>query len=363
MRPSRRRGHLLIAVLALGLVGAAPASAVAPLGPTQQIAANGCLRSAVSTGPDGVLRGFVQCVVGVDTGRSELRFVVHTPGGWQTRTTIALDGVLHDSTQDDTGTYAFYGASVIKVDRAGNVGPRRSVAVPGRHTDHGTIVARGGRWWAVWDSGTDGTSEQVLLYEAGTLLGSTPPRPITRGTRDYYPSLALRPGGGLVLVWARWSADQSGRVTTDVRLASNTGGGWQSRSLAVEAGFPAPRVAATDRHVFVSWERGGRPIVASNESGAMRSRVLSTVSCPGATRVAASGSTVWVAWNGCTSDGRRDVRLAERRGGSWSTTTAFSGSGVVVAGLSPRAGRVTISADYQGGGDSTRYRTFSRSQT
>ncbi len=352
----------LLAVLSVGLLATTPAAAGAPLGPPQQIAPNGCLRSAISMGPDGVLRGFVQCVVGVDSGQSELRYVVHTPSGWQTRRILPWSSVLHDSTQDETGTYAFYGGDVFKVDRSGNVGPRRSITVPGRHVDHGSIVARGGKWWAVWDSGADGQQTQVPLYEAGTLLGQTPPRAITRGSYDYYPSLALRPGGGLVLVWARLSHDDAGRASTDVRLALNTGAGWQSRTLAVEAGFPAPQVATTDRHVFASWERGGRPVVASNESGMMRSRVLSAVPCPGTTRVAASGSTVWVAWNGCTAERKYEVYLAERRNGSWSTATAFSGSGIVVADLSPRAGKVTISGDYQGGGDSTRYRTYSRSQ-
>lgn len=361
LRHAKIVASVVLLLLVAGVPGA-PAGAVEPLGPAQQIAVNGCLRSAISMGPDRVLRGFVQCVNPPNSGKSEIRYVVHTPSGWQTRRILPIDAALFDSTQDTTGTYAFFSDAVLKVDRAGNVGPRRSLEVPGRGGMHGTIVARDGKWWAVWQSSGDDIANQRPLYEAGTLFGQTAPRPITRGTNDEFPSLALRPGGGLVLAWARWSVDDSGRMTTDVRLASNTGRGWQSRSLAVEDGLPAPSIATTDRFVFATWVRRSRPVVASNESGLMRARVLSLIPSLFATRIAASGSTVWVAWSGQTSDGTPESYLAERRGGSWTTARAFTGSGVVVADLSPLLGKVTISADYQGGGDSTRYRALSRTQ-
>ena len=361
----RRLAGLLLAALLLPLVPA-PASAVQPLGDPQQVAPAGCLRSAVSTGPDGALRGFVQCRTADGSG-AELRYVVRTSGGWQVRRVLPDGGVLWDSTQDATGTYVLYagsgpvGAYVRRVSRDGTVGARRWL---GPSSDRsGSVVARDGRWWAVW-SAFDGSA--YSLREAGTLFGSSVvDRRITSDTGDGTPSVQLRPGGGLQLAWPRVRYDAEGRATTDVRLASTTGSGWQSRSLAREPGLTGVRMTVAGRHTYLSWTRGLRPLVASNESGAFRTRVFLVPACAAAGHLAVSGSTVFLAWGGCNgrtgTQARDEVYLAERRSGTWSTATAFSGSAYELTDLVQSAGRATVAASHFSGDPGT-YRSLTRTQ-
>lgn len=338
-----------------------PAAAVAPLGAAQPIAPPGCLRASVSAGPDGVLRGVAQCRMDPDSPTFDLRYVVRTASGWQTR---AVLGELYPmaTTQDATGTYVLHSANnlagtyVLKVGRDGRVGARRYVGPGG---DVGSIVAHDGRWWAVWGGRLPDGGER--LYEAGTLLGSTTARPITAGPDDRRPDLALRPGGGLVLTWARVTV-RDGSFTSDIRVATRTGTSWQSRSLSVEPGSLHPRIASSSRFTYMTWQRNARPVIASNESGTMRARVMTDGPCAAGTRIGVSGSTVFLAWNSCVRPNTpAEVYLAERRGGTWSRTTAYSGSGYTVANLAPYGGRVTITADRQAG-DPARFQAFSRSQ-
>lgn len=351
---------LLFAVVGI-LFFQLPAAAVAPLGAAQPIAPPGCLRASVSAGPDGVLRGVAQCRMDPDSPTFDLRYVVRTASGaWQTR---AVLGDLYPmaTAQDATGTYVLHGANnpagtyVLKVGRDGRVGSRRYVGPGG---DVGSVVARDGRWWAVWAGRVSGGER---LYEAGTLLGSATARPITAGPNDRRPDLALRPGGGLVLTWARLTL-RDGNFSSDVRLATRTGTSWQSRSLSLEPGSLHPRITSSSRFTYMTWQRNGRPVIASNESGVMRARVLTDGPCAAGTRIGVSGSTVFLAWNSCVGPNTpSEVYLAERRGGAWSRTTAFTGTGYGVANLAPYGGKVTITADRQAG-DPARFQAFSRSQ-
>jgi hypothetical protein len=353
---------LVISLALVSLAGPPAAAAVQPLGDPQLLAAPGCLRSAISAGPDGVLRGFVQC----DSG---LRYVVRTSGAWQVQKLLSHSGYPYDSTQDTTGTYLLYatdvGFAVLKVARDGSVGPRRYV---GEASDlGGSLVARDGRWWTVFASRGDRTGGRSALFEAGTLFGSNVVnRQITAGSAiDAAPTISLRSGGGLQLAWSRVTYDTDGVASSEIRLAATTGGTWQSRSLAREPGGVPVHMAVAGPYTFLTWLRQGRPLIATNESGAFRTRTLQVPACAVGGRVAASGSTVFVAWKGCngrTGDAaRQEVYLAERRAGAWATTTAFSGATYELTDVTAVAGKATVGAsDFSG--DPDRYRSFSRTQ-
>lgn len=343
------------------------AEAVQPLASAFPVTTQGCVRSHITAGPDAAMRGFAQC-------GTTLRYVVRSGSGWRTVMTLPYSGVLLGSAQDNTGSYLLFadrGTHLVKVGRDAAPGPRRTLS-RNDGGDDGAVVARDGRWWAVWSTNVPDGGGRALV-EAGTLLGPTPARRITfTNARDMPPALALRPGGGLLLGWPRVTYTD-GRASSEIRVATNRGSGWASRSLAVESGIPRVTVVSSGAHTFLSWQRDLRPVVASNESGVLRTKVLTVYPCATGTRLAVSAGRVFVAWNACTS-GRLDyetgytdpkaqheIYLAERAGGAWSTASVFSGSQFSLGGLTAGGGKATVIADRLGS-DPTKFQMFSRSQ-
>lgn len=292
------------------------------------------------------------------TRRDRLAFYLHDNSGWHGRQLTTI-GVPWAAAQDATGSYVLYeargkrqGASLLKRDTVGRyttqfLGPVGPMSGAG-------LAARDGKWWAVW-TGAAGGGNRFALYEAGTLFGATAAHRITSDTdTDVYPSLVIRPGGGLVLIWTRVRETTDG-ATQDIRIATRTGSAWASRSLATFAApqTPAPSGLATDgRSVYASWVQDARPVVASNESGTMVSHRFVTRSCATRSAVAASGGRLTASVTQCASGDSTmgnatggEVLILERQTGTWSSSNLAStttGTGPVALAVTSSGGRATV---------------------
>lgn len=337
------------ALLALGIAGAVIASAgpvasVEPFGPTALIpqAGRSCAARVVAADSAGTVRGLAACDRTDQYGQrqyDQLAYVELRNGRWTTSLLPRVGRPLA-AAQDATGTYLLYeshdpaaglGATLLKRSTTGQYTARR--LGPQNTANAATVVARDGKWWAVWavpGSGADGDRSHNL-FEAGTLLGNTAARPLTNTTdNDFYPSLALRPAGGLVLAWDRITPGAQETVN-DIRIAVNTGAGWSSRSLAKTSSDSSVDLTTDGRHVFAFFLLGHQPVVASDESGVLRQHRFVTRSCAVSGAVAASAGNLTAVFSQCTGNGGSALVAVERRAGRWTTATLYSGPGQRIA--------------------------------
>lgn len=367
-----RLSQALVVLVALAAIaaGAVPAHSVERFGPAVLVpqAGRGCSARVIAADDQQVLRGLAACQRTDAYGQTQydrLAYVEFRNGRWST-TVLPRAGRPLAAAQDETGTYLLYdshdsspglGATLLKRSITGTYSVRR--LGPQNGANAGTVTARAGKWWAVWavpGSGVDGDHSHNL-FEAGTLLGNTAPRLLTNTTdNDFYPSLALRPAAGLVLAWDRITLGAQETVTNDIRVAVNTGRGWSSRSLATTSSDSTVDLTTDGRHVFAFFLLDHRPVVASDESGVLRQHRFVTRSCAVSGAVAASGNNLIAVFSQCTADGGSAIVAVERRAGTWSSSTLYSGPGQrSVQDVVSRKGRAT-------GLFSSGPQTYSRSQ-
>lgn len=344
---------LSIAAASWSIVAAVPsASAVESFGASVRVSPDGCVRVSAAAGPDGVVRGAVQC-------GWQLRPVSGNASAWRLGPALAPQGQLLDAAQDATGTYVLFrgvrgGVGVVKVARDGKPGPTRWLTTSTAVDSFGSIVARGGRWAAVWTEFRDSTPS-TDLWQAGTLFAEPGRRQVTTDARrDTGPSLALRPGGGLVLLWARLDSG-----TTQLRLANSSGGAWSSRQLAASPSITYPSLVAGDRSLFATWSRGTRAVVASNESGTWVSRSPAAWPCArDNTHLTAVAGKLVVGYNTC--DNNRLV-VHERASARWTGVTLFPSAALELNTLSATGSNAVV-LGARLGSDPQRFHILARSQ-
>jgi hypothetical protein len=349
----RRLSWIAVLVTALVLALAAPASAVGAFGSPQVLlpsCGTGLGDAAIAV--DGTVRGFAECN---GNPYGPIWYFRHTPGQLPFRQATPYTGLVLGAAWDGSGfTYVLFEQNdQLKIARrtesTGAYSAVTTLSTTGASVLFYTadVVASAGKWWAVWSEqvGPGGEFAQTELFQARTLLGLQGRTRITATASnldDSEPSLAYA-GGRVTLVWTR-TANPAVPGPSDLRIATNTGGGWSSRLLAWAGDQNVePHVVVYAGVTYVTWVRDGRIVVASNASGSFASHTFLT---PGfIPTVAVSFGKVFVAWAVGEADPLNRVFLAERSGATW--------TGVFVTGA-PAAPLIVLA---QGGKARVVYRT------
>jgi hypothetical protein len=261
-----------------------------------------------------------------------LAFYELTRDGWNGRVLSVLGRPLATA-QDRTGTYVLLElhqgyerkAALVRRDPHGRY-TTRVLSAEG-YVGSGALVARAGKWWAVWTC-VRGAGRGYSLCEAGTLFGATPPQRITdEAAGDFAPSMALRTDGRLDLMWSRSTQTLEGS-DEELWIARRDAVGWSARRLRARpnASFYG-RLAGDGRHRFATWIQNSRPVIASDESGSWVVHELLTRSCANSAGLAVSGDTVTLVVGQCAEGDAEEgpqgsaVVVLERREGRWTTSS------------------------------------------
>lgn len=270
----RRLLPVIVALLCLAglLLSPTPAHAQS-YDPPRVLTPEGCHAHVVGS-RDGVVRGLASCNPDATVLYLELR-----NGRW-TSTMTGWRGYVLAVAEDGGALFAlFRSGSDVLVARRTHGGREYSQRNLGpHHAVEAGIVARDGRWHAVWRAYFPPGNEPDHLWQAGTLYPGTATRPITSAAAtDVRPALGLGPRGRLVLAWERWP---EGGTSTAIRVASTADGSWTSRQLSA-AGERVSQVAlASDADATtVAWL-----------SGQKRQLRLHTLFAPGGSRQLTWGS-------------------------------------------------------------------------
>jgi hypothetical protein len=327
---ARRLGIVVLAVLAMLAVAAAtPATAVGAFGPAVTVADLGCAGGDYSVAKasqhaDGVIRGWA-VTVGAGCADGRIWYVEGGAGRAWLRQRSPYRGVLLAAASDGTGAYVLYRASdgihLSKRTLGGTFTAGRLLSDSTYRFTQGTVLATGGTWWAVWteQTGEDRFGDPVSgLFQAKTYgTDQTRQRITFRGDSDVDPDLALRPGGGAVLVWTRITELPE---TGSVRVATSADGQWASRAFATGGDFgpyhQSPQVATDGRWTYITWEFDRHIFESDNRSGRFRSHRFAA---PGAIpEVAVSSGKTFVVWTTAARTGvPSHVFVAERAGSTW----------------------------------------------
>jgi hypothetical protein len=169
-----------------------PAQAVGPFTHPQKALTADCFPALTVLDATGARHGFASCSTRF---KDHLAFISAAPGAPWKVNRLRITGYVHAVADDGSSTYALYskrhGTYVLKRTRGGAISHHRISKVPG---GDGAIVARGGKWFAIWvgyPKVVDGTCPP--LYSGGT-LGHTRHGKAT-GFCGAYPSLALTSSG------------------------------------------------------------------------------------------------------------------------------------------------------------------------
>jgi hypothetical protein len=175
----------------------------------------------------------------------------------------------------------------------------------GQGANDADLVARAGRWWAVWSTSSctshmDGCStvlRQAKSLGRGVRPESVLPKADPAGTLDVLPSLALRDDGA-VLVFLR--RDSQGDVIH--YAVAGLDGRWTDSVFEPAAGARefAPDVTVANGRVVVGWVRDGLPVVAMDDAAGHFTRyALPYRSETSEVRVAASAGRAFVGHHAC----------------------------------------------------------------
>ncbi|HEX6677168.1 MAG TPA: hypothetical protein VF486_19335 [Actinomycetes bacterium] len=322
---ARRLGIALLVVLAVAAL-AAPARAVGAFGPAVTVVDLGCAGTDFSgavaaLGGDGLVRGWAVSS-GPSCSDDRIWFFQGAGGSW-TRQRSPYRGRLLAAAFDGTGAYVMYqagdGIHLSKRTAGGTFTAGRLLSTASQLAT-GSVIATGGSWWAVWSeqTGENRFGDPVLsLFQAKTYGTDQARQRITShgGDSDSDADLALRPGGGAVLVWSRLiDLDES----SEIRVATSADGRWTSRTFSAAADFSSnlyPEVTTDGRWTYVTWELDRHINESDNRSGSFRGHRFFT---PGdVPRIAVSGGKTFVVWTAQSGSNPPHVFVAERAGSTW----------------------------------------------
>jgi hypothetical protein len=231
-----------------------------------------------ATAPDGSFRGFAECGSATD---ARIRFFSRTAAGVVNPSEDSgFRGQVLGVAVDTTASYVLFStATTISIGKRTNAGAYSSRAVDtwtGVVPPSGDVIARGGRWFGVWDKqvGPGGEFADVELFQGGSV---EPFRRITNrpDVDDLDPALAYS-GTIPVLVWSRLQAPAV-PGPSDLWVAKYLGGAWQSRVFAsLGTHNYTPDIATAGGLTYVTWGRDGSIVVAGNSTGPFLSHTFLT---------------------------------------------------------------------------------------
>lgn len=322
-----RRWQLRLGLAALLLAGSAgPGQAAEPAFPTR-IFTPACevefASAAVDQGAAGDTRGFVERNGPGCDPDARVRYVEGSGARWAAPEVTPYRGMVLAAAADRGGTWLLFRAvSGIWLGRRTGPGvytrPRQLSGFTGPqsivHT--GDLVARRGRWWAVWTEqvGPGADRARTELFEAGTLADeAVGRRPVTRHPwLDDEPSLALHPGSDrLTLAWVRRRPDAATSQLHVGRAAA--GEPWTAAPVSRPGTLSlSPTVTAAADGAILVW-RQGIDVMVATPVGSIPVRVPAT---PGILPTAAvTGEGLHLGWTVPGTRGR--ALVAARRDGRW----------------------------------------------
>lgn len=342
------RRALIASILLSGsiLATASPAQAAPP--PAVPVLSTNCTgfvyADAVGAAADtsGRLHGFA----GYSSSSCGRRIYYFEGAGnsWTTRAT-SLFGSVVDVAQDNTGTYLLYVINELSespelaVARRAPDGTTTRLAVlapvnGSAQGQRGSIVARGGKWLAVWSQAGAAAGDNDL-FKFGSLYGTagtTSPVAIGSGN-DMAPALAFAPDGAVILAFTRTGS--TGKIVRVARTTNGTAWSWRTAgsSLPIDPSFASLDLAVTSAGTFVSWtERAdfiSRVVVADDLTGSWRRQQPPAVydSASWDASIVASGAKVLAGYGSGDEYPNDTVNVARRTSaaGAWTTVPADTG--------------------------------------
>jgi hypothetical protein len=389
MRPLPAFVGVMAATLALTVVAPVASAEARALGGAwsrpEVVVTAGCepdfATAAAASGPDGRAHGFASYVRGTCTG-DPVWYFQGTMGHW-TRARSPYRGDVLSVASDHTGTWVLYlgGASYDRVllgrrlssgaFAAPQVVSRLVGSAVGSGVQGASLVASGGRWWAVWAQALpDPTSSApgTTLFEAGTLGGVRKAHRITTAPAGYQetrPSLALttnragRPTGA-VLAWARDVGSPVTGVQNDELWYGQAGlnGRWTARVVVRATVNPYalfPVLARDGGTTWLAWQRrsmdfegpaDSRALVTKNP--ALRSKPHMFATGGDGVVVMAGTGKAYLAWQ---SSRPGTLAVAVGQGGRWTEQNVVLDAGGMRAHpllVATQRGRLTVLAQFHG---------------
>ena len=354
----RRFRLVLLMVVVLLVLSAAPAQAIGAFGPPVGVYDPPCSFHAFSVDAaqdtSGIAHGFAQLPFGTCGNNPPIHYFEGIDGTW-TQETTPYRGSVMGVAWDATGTYLLYmdfGATAeVRITKRltdGTYTSGRVLSYSGA-SDYplGDVVATGGQWWAVWSEYAGTSPPQLDLFQAFTIGGSFHGRQriTSHPLWDSAPKLALTPGSifPLTLVWVRGNTEGESATQTDLHRALGSPSGTWSSSVLATIGFNNfwPDVAVVGTTTYLTWIRDGRAMFADNQSGGFVSHRFNTpVIEHGPSHIAVAGGVVYGGWTATVNR----TFVAARVGGVW--TGAFASPPnlprhQILVGLAPSAGKAT----------------------
>lgn len=338
-RMTRALGLLVVPVAVVTMLPGT-AQAVAPFGPAHQVLPDSCAGSLTVLDSSGGRHGFTLCRL--SSGYDDLYAVTAAPGAstWK-RTRVATKAQSLMAVADDGhSSYALYdsttGVELLTRTRSGTNHVKTLVAKRDGAAGTGALVARGGKWWAVWSDETaiTGGTECFYLFQAKTLDGIQGAHNTKLCASE--PSLALGSNGEPVLTY-RVSQDEVGG---QVVVSKWRAGKWSKPHVVTAKNqvgkLPTVSVSGTTTRVtwlqFVPGKNHYVVEVATEVgSGAWHTRsfappaVFDTAVVSHQQTVESKGKVV-VAWTVLSTKGKEIIEVEENTGGKWSQREVGDGT-------------------------------------
>jgi hypothetical protein len=327
----------------------------------------GGVNADAATGADGLTHGFVNfdgvtpmddCgIVPPAAFDGSLIYFKGSGTDWETAVSPYRGGIMAVAT-DTTGAYVLFqngyddtGASlwIGKYHATGGFAAPVRVATlkpMGGGAVGGDLIARDGKWWAVWVENVDEESSIVTdalgLFQAKTIGRRIGRQRIRTGwVENEEPSLAYDEGRRrAVLAWS------CRHTFSGLCVATSTDGSWPSQPNPIirksiwDGEFEQPQVVVRGTTTFVSFDRNYKITVARTTVHGWKTTVLNRTGYGMSPWIATSAGRVFVAY----TLGGHDHLAQLRSDGTWADTTGPETFAGPIA-LTASAGRATLLSD------------------
>ena len=375
---------LTTAVAGPGAAAAGPRSAGMPfgmsvgaVGAAVRLTPNGCDQSQLIVDPSGHAHGFAVCR-NATTGRHYVSYLEGSGSTWHT-TVTSVNSFLVSVADDGVNTYAMIydthqDLRLVIRSRAGRLSNNLLQHTPTTAWADGSIIAAGGRWWAVWSvpAAACGCNQLWSARTMGTAHA-------THNTylRGIEPFLAKR-GGSAILTWLQGGIGSAPDGTTGViAIGYPTATGF-TQSLTGIRGALYPVVAIDGPRLALSWQSRVNGLWGVEFRDQVAGRWVGHRFTPNIDElidpvhavftsqipVQVSGGVVSLAWTTRRNAAVTATVLAQRVGTAWTTTLLADNQpgrhGNRLASLTMVGGRAFVAMTHVGNGAGDYYDVLRR---